>query len=90
MCSFDVLSVPASSRKEVDDIFEYFTHEFFALKNIKVGDAPAIAPRIYHQADATRRCALACIIDHGDFTQYALSVGEFCALVSLLQGILKG
>jgi len=89
MCSFDVVHIPQSSRREVDELLEYFTHEFHAIGDAKAADVPLIAAQIYHRADAARRCALACIIDHGDFTQYALEVGEFCALVELLQDVLK-
>lgn len=89
MSSFDLLHIPQSSRREVDELLEYFTHEFHALGDVQIGNAPEIAPRIYHRADAARRCALACVIDYADFTQYAISVGEFCALVSLLQDVLK-
>lgn len=89
MSSFDIVHIPQCSRREVDEIFEYFTHEFHALKDVKVADAPAIAAKIYHKAEVARRCALACIIDYADFTQYALTVGEFCALVELLQDILR-
>lgn len=89
MSSFDVVHIPASSRREVDELLEYFTHEFHALGDVKAAGAPEIACKLYFRARAARRCALACIIDHGDFTQYALEVGEFSALVSLLQDILR-
>lgn len=90
MSSFDICHIPQSSKTEVDELFTYFTHEFYALGDVHAENVPLIAAQIYHRADATRRCALAHIIDQGDFTQYALAVGQFCALVSLLQGILKG
>lgn len=90
MSSFDITHIPQSSRREVDELLEYFTHEFHAIGDAKAADVPLIAAQIYHRADAARRCALACIIDYADFTQYALEVGKFCALVDLLQGILKG
>lgn len=90
MCSFDIVGIPQSSRKEVDEIFEYFTHEFHALGDVKAASVPLIAAQIYHEADKARHCALAHIIDQGDFTKYALEVGMFCALVSLLQDILRG
>lgn len=90
MCSFDLLSIPTSSRTEVDQIFEHFTNEFFEIGNLHAADVPPIAPHIYQRAEKIRCHALACIIDRADFTQYALDVGAFCALVSLLQGILKG
>lgn len=89
MSSFDLLAIPTSSRNEVDKLLEYFTHEFHALGDVRAADVPLIATQIYHRADATRRCALACIIDYADFTQYALCVGQFCALVALLQDILS-
>lgn len=89
MCAFDLVSIPKSSRKEVDELLEYFTHEFYAIGDVHAADAPPIAPQIYHKADAARRCALACIIDYADFTQYTLAVGEFCGLVTLLQDILS-
>lgn len=90
MSSFDLTSIPMCSRREVDQIFERFTNEFLEIGGIHAADAPEIAPRIYQRAEAIRRHALACIVDRADFTQYALDVGAFSALVSLLQGILKG
>lgn len=90
MSSFDIVSIPQSSRNEVDELLEYFTHEFHALGDAKAEGVPLIAAQIYHEADKARRCALAHIIDQGDFTKYALEVGMFCALVSLLQDILRG
>lgn len=90
MCSFDIVHIPQSSRREVDELFTKFTNEFFALGGIHAADVPLIAAQIYHRADRIRNHALACIIDYADFTQYALEVGKFCALVELLQGILKG
>ena len=90
MCEFDITSIPQRSRKEVDEIFEHFTHEFYAIGDVKAADVPPIAAKIYQRADAIHHHALACIIDCADFTQYTLDVGAFCALVSLLQGILKG
>ena len=29
MCEFDVAFIPESCKKEVDELFTYFTHEFF-------------------------------------------------------------
>lgn len=89
MSSFDICHIPQSSKTEVDELFTYFTHEFSAIGDVHAENVPLIAAQIYHRADATRRCALACIIDYADFTQYALAVGQFCALVELLQDILR-
>lgn len=89
MSSFDVVGIPQSSRREVDELFEKFTNEFCAIGNIHIVNTPAMAAKIYYRASTARYDALYYILNDADFTQYALAVGEFCALVSLLQDILK-
>ena len=89
MSIFDLDAIPASSRAEADEIFKCACKHFHMFRDVRLSAAPPIAPRIYWRAEAARRRAFASMIDYHDFVQYVVAVGEFCALVSLLEDILK-
>lgn len=89
MSSFDIVHIPESCKSEVDSEFQHFSAKFSDFGEVKASEAPHVAVFIYHRAQGAYFEALSCIIDHADFTQYTLCVGQFIGYVCLLEEILR-